>query len=47
MPGLAPGIFISAVVSSNKAGHQRKVEKLRFVKRPGQFRRIKKGTKED
>jgi hypothetical protein len=45
MPGLAPGIFISAGVS--KLPQDAKFGNLRFVKRPGQFRRIKKGTKED
>src|SRR2546427_11985774 len=42
MPGLAPGIFISASVF-NSASNQR----LSFVKRPGQFRHRKKTTKED
>ena len=42
MPGLAPGIFISASVFNNASNLG-----LSFVKRPGQFRLIKKTTKED
>jgi 2-hydroxycyclohexanecarboxyl-CoA dehydrogenase len=42
MPGLAPGIFISASVFNNASK-----PRLSFVKRPGQFRLIKKTTKED
>ena len=42
MPGLAPGIFISASVFNNASNLR-----LSFVKRPGQFRLIKKTTKED
>ena len=42
MPGLAPGIFISASVFNNASN-----PRLSFVKRPGQFRLIKKTTKED
>src|SRR2546426_9035309 len=42
MPGLAPGIFISASVSTTLQTYR-----LSFVKRPGQFRLIKRTTKED
>src|SRR2546429_2311379 len=42
MPGLAPGIFISGAFSGTL-----QTCRLSFVKRPGQFRLIKKTTKED
>ena len=42
MPGLAPGIFISGAFSRTLP-----TCRLSFVKRPGQFRLIKKTTKED
>src|SRR5258705_12586568 len=42
MPGLAPGIFISAAFSTTLQTYR-----LSFVKRPGQFRRTKKTTRED